>query len=117
MPVLTLDSGGAERDCIMFSRTRRAYAGASAGVSRGWEQSRMHANLEPDPARASRGPAIPVYGPSLGEEEAANLSECVRSHQLIHGPFAARFKQSTPAYVGHDQGVGTNSGTAALHVA
>lgn len=67
--------------------------------------------------RVSGRPAIPVYGPALGEEEAANLSECVRSHQLIHGPFVTRFEQSVAAYVGHAHGVGTNSGTAALHVA
>jgi perosamine synthetase len=77
----------------------------------------MHAKLEPACQRVSGAPAIPVYGPALGEEEAANLAECVRSHQLIHGPFVTRFEQSIAAYVGHAHGVGTNSGTAALHVA
>jgi perosamine synthetase len=60
---------------------------------------------------------LAVYGPALGEEEIANLAACVRSGQLIHGPFVTEFERSVAGFVGHAHGVGTNSGTAALHIA
>jgi len=60
---------------------------------------------------------IQVYGPSLGAQELTNLQQCIAENALIHGRFVARFEQEIAGFVGHDFGVGTNSGTAALHTA
>lgn len=61
--------------------------------------------------------SLPVYGPALGDQEIANLAECIRTGQLIHGPFVTEFERKIAEFVGHAHGVGTNSGTAALHIA
>lgn len=60
---------------------------------------------------------IQVYGPCLGSEELENLRQCLAENALMHGPFVARFEREIASYVGHEYGVGTNSGTAALHTA
>lgn len=60
---------------------------------------------------------VPLYVPRTEAEELTNLSECLRTNMLIHGPFVNRFERGIADYVGAAFGVGTNSGTAALHTA
>jgi perosamine synthetase len=60
---------------------------------------------------------IQVYGPSIGAQELTNLQQCLAENALIHGRFVTRFEQEIAGFVGHEFGVGTNSGTAALHIA
>jgi perosamine synthetase len=60
---------------------------------------------------------IAVYEPSVGEEELANLAEALRANELIRGAFATRFERQIAGYVGSAHAVGTNSGTAAIHMA
>ena len=61
--------------------------------------------------------SIPLYVPSVGELEAANLTECVRQNLLIHGPFVGAFERGIADFVGTAHAVGTHSGTSALHLA
>lgn len=61
--------------------------------------------------------SIPLYVPSVGELEAANLAECVRQNMLIHGKFVGAFERGIAEFVGTAHAVGTNSGTSALHLA
>lgn len=60
---------------------------------------------------------IAVYEPSVGSEELANLGEALAAGELIRGRFATRFEAQIAGYVGTRFGVGTNSGTAAIHTA
>ena len=60
---------------------------------------------------------IPLYVPALGTEELENLRACLEANELIRGPFATRFEDNIANFVGRSHGVGTNSGTAALHIA
>jgi len=60
---------------------------------------------------------IAVYEPSVGEEELANLAQALAANELIRGAFADRFEAQIASYVGTRFGVGTNSGTAAVHTA
>lgn len=61
--------------------------------------------------------SIPLYAPSVGEPEAANLAECIRQNLLIHGPFVGAFERGIADFVGTAHAVGTHSGTSALHLA
>ncbi len=58
-----------------------------------------------------------MYVPVLGREEVSNLTSCVENNELIRGPFATQFERQIAGFVGAAHAVGTNSGTAALHVA
>lgn len=60
---------------------------------------------------------IAVYEPTVGSEELANLGEALAANELIRGRFADRFEAQIAGYVGTRFGVGTNSGTAAIHTA
>ena len=60
---------------------------------------------------------IAVYEPTLGTEELDNLGEALAANELIRGRFADRFEAQIASYVGTRFGVGTNSGTAAIHTA
>lgn len=60
---------------------------------------------------------IQVYGPSIGTGELDNLRQCFAENALIHGRFVTQFEREVADFVGHRHGVGTNSGTAALHMA
>jgi dTDP-4-amino-4,6-dideoxygalactose transaminase len=60
---------------------------------------------------------IAVYEPTLGTEELDNLGEALAANELIRGRFADRFEAQIASYVGTRFGVGTNSGTAAIHSA
>lgn len=60
---------------------------------------------------------IAVYEPTVGSSELANLAEALAANELIRGRFADRFEAQIAGYVGSRFGVGTNSGTAAIHTA
>jgi perosamine synthetase len=61
---------------------------------------------------------LPVYEPYLGDEEAENLAECIRTGWVSYlGPFVARFEADFREYVGSSNAVAVQSGTAALHLA
>jgi perosamine synthetase len=60
---------------------------------------------------------IAVYEPTVGAEELANLGEALAANELIRGRFVTRFEAQIAEYVGVRFGVGTNSGTAAIHTA
>lgn len=60
---------------------------------------------------------IAVYEPTVGAEELANLGEALAANELIRGRFVTRFEAQISGYVGTSFGVGTNSGTAAIHTA
>lgn len=60
---------------------------------------------------------ISVYEPTVGSEELANLGEALAASELIRGRFADRLEAQIAGYVGTRFGVGTNSGTAAIHTA
>lgn len=61
---------------------------------------------------------IPVYEPSFGREEEANLLECIRSGWISgKGMFVERFEELFAEYVGVNAGVSTSNGTTALHLA
>ena len=59
-----------------------------------------------------------VFGaPAIGEEEIEEVAQTLRSGWLGTGPKTRQFELQFAEYVGADQAVGTNSGTAALHLA
>ena len=61
---------------------------------------------------------IPVYEPSLGEEELENVVQAVRSGWISSkGTFVNAFEEKFAEYCGRQYGVSTSSGTAALHLA
>jgi perosamine synthetase len=61
---------------------------------------------------------LPVYEPYLGQEEADNLAECVRSGWVSYlGPFVKRFESDFRNYLGVSNAVALQSGSAALHLA
>jgi dTDP-4-amino-4,6-dideoxygalactose transaminase len=60
---------------------------------------------------------IPYARPSITEAEIAEVEACLRSGWLSTGPRAARFEAALAERLGVRHVVGTNTGTAALHVA
>src|SRR5204863_6779948 len=60
---------------------------------------------------------IPLFKPSIGEEEIAEVVETLRSGWLTTGSMTKRFETEFAAYIGQDIGVAVNSCTAALHLA
>ena len=60
---------------------------------------------------------IPVFRPSLGEEELEALREIFATGWIGLGPKTAHFEDQFAEYVGAKYAVGLNSGTAALHLA
>lgn len=61
---------------------------------------------------------IPVYEPSIGEEELENVVQAVRSGWISSkGAFVTEFEEKFADYCGRAYGVSTSSGTAALHLA
>ncbi|HET6201326.1 MAG TPA: GNAT family N-acetyltransferase [Planctomycetota bacterium] len=60
---------------------------------------------------------IPVFRPSLGDEEIAAVAEVLRSGWIGLGPKTAAFERAFAESVGARHAVGTASGTAALHLA
>lgn len=60
---------------------------------------------------------IPVFKPSIGEEEVEALREVLDSGWIGLGPRTEVFERKFAEYVGANWAIGTNSGTAALHLA
>lgn len=60
---------------------------------------------------------IPVFRPSVGEEELEAIREVLESGWLGLGPKTALFEERFKEYVGIEYAVGLNSCTAALHLA
>lgn len=61
---------------------------------------------------------IPVYEPSLGEVERANVLQCLDDGWISSkGAFVEQFETEFRAYVGTDYALTTSNGTTALHLA
>ena len=60
---------------------------------------------------------IPLFKPSITEEEIKAVVEVLKSGWLGLGPKTAQFEKKFAEYVGSNFAVGLNSGTAALHLA
>ena len=60
---------------------------------------------------------IPVFKPSYGEEEYEALREPLRSGWVGLGPKTVEFETEFAKYIGVKYSIGTNSATAALHLA
>ncbi len=60
---------------------------------------------------------IPVFRPSMGEEEIQAVAEVLRSGWIGLGPKTKEFEEKFAAYIGSKYAVGVNSCTAALHLA
>lgn len=60
---------------------------------------------------------IPYAKPLIGEEEKKKVLEVMDSGMIACGPVTAQFEKDFASYIGCSYGVGTTSGTTALHVA
>ncbi|MCA0207170.1 MAG: DegT/DnrJ/EryC1/StrS family aminotransferase [Proteobacteria bacterium] len=61
--------------------------------------------------------SVPFFRPSIGEEEIAAVTECLRSGWLTTGPKTAAFEAAFAAYLGGGvEAIAVNSATAALHL-
>ena len=60
---------------------------------------------------------IPVLRPSFGDDEIEAVAEVLRSGWAGLGPKTREFETAFSQYIGCGQSVGTNSGTAGLHLA
>ncbi|MFH1741618.1 MAG: DegT/DnrJ/EryC1/StrS aminotransferase family protein [bacterium] len=67
--------------------------------------------------KSSSLPLIPVFRPSITDEEIQAVSEVLRSGWLGLGPKTKEFEDALKAYFGVPEVVALNSGTAALHLA
>lgn len=61
--------------------------------------------------------SVPFFRPSIGEDEIAAVTECLRSGWLTTGPKTAEFEKAFTAFLGGGlESVAVNSATAALHL-
>lgn len=60
---------------------------------------------------------VKVASPNINDDDCAAVSRALRSGQLASGPLCHQFEERFAAYVGSDNAVAVNSGTAALHAA
>lgn len=61
--------------------------------------------------------SVPFFRPSIGEEEIAAVTECLRSGWLTTGPKTAAFEQAFTDFLGGGvESIAVNSATAALHL-
>jgi perosamine synthetase len=60
---------------------------------------------------------IPVFKPSIGDEELAAVKEVFKSYWIGLGPKTEEFERKFAEYSGVNYAIGTNNGTAALHLA
>jgi len=61
--------------------------------------------------------AIPFSRPAIGEEEIAEVVDCLRSGWITTGPRTAKFEQEFAAAVGAKHALAVTSATAGLHLA
>lgn len=62
--------------------------------------------------------SVPFFRPSIGEEEIAEVVDCLRNGWLTTGAKAMRFEQEFAEFIGGGvQAIAVNSATAALHLA
>jgi dTDP-4-amino-4,6-dideoxygalactose transaminase len=69
------------------------------------------------PASRRRASFLPFARPEIGNEEIAEVVECLRSGWITTGPRTERFEKDFAAYVGVPHALAFASGTAALHCA
>ncbi len=60
---------------------------------------------------------IPHSLPTIGEDEIAAATACFSSGKIADGPAVAGFENEVAGFLGRAQGVATNCGTSALHLA
>lgn len=60
---------------------------------------------------------LPFSPPCLGDEEIAEVADCLRSGWITTGPRTARFESEFARYLGAPAALGLNSCTAGLHTA
>lgn len=61
--------------------------------------------------------SVPFFRPSIGENEIAAVTDCLRSGWLTTGPKTAAFEKAFTDFLGGDvESVAVNSATAALHL-
>ena len=74
--------------------------------------------IEPSVAPADVLPFLPFALPDIGEEEIAEVVDCLRSGWVTTGPKTRQFEQEFAAYMGGGvETVSVNSATAGLHLA
>ncbi len=62
-----------------------------------------------------KDPMLPFSKPSIGEEEIAEVVDCLRSGWITTGPKTAQFEREFAASVGAKHGLAFSSATGALH--
>jgi dTDP-4-amino-4,6-dideoxygalactose transaminase len=70
----------------------------------------------PGSARA-RGKFLPYALPSIGEEEIAEVIDCLRSGWITTGPKVKRFEAEFSRWIAAKEAIAVNSCTAGLHIA
>jgi len=60
---------------------------------------------------------IPVFRPSMGDDEVKAVGEVLKSGWIGLGPKTKEFEEKFAAYIKTKYAVGVNSATAALHLA
>lgn len=60
---------------------------------------------------------VPIAKPIIGNEEINEVVEVLKSGMIAQGPKVVEFENKFAKWVGAKYGIGTNSGTSALHVA
>lgn len=60
---------------------------------------------------------VPIAKPIIGEEEIENVVEVLKSGMIAQGPKVMEFEEKFANWIGAKDGIATNSGTSALHVA
>jgi dTDP-4-amino-4,6-dideoxygalactose transaminase len=71
-----------------------------------------------DQLRSQQLPFLPFALPDLGEEEIAEVVDCLRSGWVTTGPKARQFERDFAAYLGGGvEAIAVNSATAGLHLA
>jgi perosamine synthetase len=82
----------------------------------GLRGTRCRALNEPDMVRKEER-VIPLFRPSISNEEISAVTEVLKSGWWGLGPKTAEFEEKFAKYVGARHAVALNSGTAALHLA
>ena len=76
----------------------------------------QNAHTPPSPSVAPQEKPILFGAPYIGEEEIQEVVDTLRSGWIGTGPKTCRFESAFASYTGSKFALGTNSGTAALHL-